>query len=105
MQKDNYEVKDLVVEKKGHLDVPSQCPPELAPYINQCWSYESEKRPRFSTLQTVFEDFINKKVPDDQPYDNLPMKRATVVMYSGARNPETRGGRPRHCDPRPDPEK
>jgi len=30
-----------------------------------------------------------------------------VVMYSGPRNPETRGGRPRNFDPRtrPDPEK
>ena len=67
MQKDNYEVKDLVVEKKGHLDVPTQCPPELAHFINQCWSYDPKERPRFSTLQKVFENFVNKKVPNNEP--------------------------------------
>ena len=47
---DHEIVKEFVCHQKGHLEVPSICPPTLTNQLIQCWEYNPNDRPKFETL-------------------------------------------------------
>ena len=52
---------------KEHLDVPQNCPSELAEALSQCWSYSPNDRPSFCYLLHIFEGYLNiLEVDSDQ---------------------------------------
>uniref|UniRef100_A0A671PQA7 Tyrosine-protein kinase n=1 Tax=Sinocyclocheilus anshuiensis TaxID=1608454 RepID=A0A671PQA7_9TELE len=40
------------------LPIPSQCPPKVHSIMMQCWEFNSEDRPSFSSLQDMFENSL-----------------------------------------------
>ena len=49
------EVKHLICQCSGHLQVPTSCPPLLKEHVNQCWAFNPEDRPTFNILLDVIE--------------------------------------------------
>ena len=55
---DHEIVKEFVCHQKGHLEVPSLCPPPLTNQLIQCWEYNPNDRPKFETLFKVIEELL-----------------------------------------------
>ena len=53
------DVMHNVCMQRQHLDVPLNCPSELADALSQCWSFSPNDRPSFSYLVYVFKGYLN----------------------------------------------
>ena len=53
------DVMHNVCLQREHLDVPLNCPSELADALTQCWSYSPNDRPSFSYLVNIFKEYLN----------------------------------------------
>ena len=53
------DVMHNVCLQREHLDVPLNCPSELADALTQCWSYFPNDRPSFSYLVNIFKEHLN----------------------------------------------
>ncbi len=61
-EKSNSEVKNFVCHNRGHLEIPTLCPPPLGEQLVQCWAFAPEDRPSFSILlKTIKELFVYKE--------------------------------------------
>lgn len=60
-EKTNSEVTNFVCHNRGHLDIPTLCPPPLGEQLVKCWSFNPEERPSFLVLlKTIKELFVYK---------------------------------------------
>uniref|UniRef100_A0A8C1N195 Tyrosine-protein kinase n=1 Tax=Cyprinus carpio TaxID=7962 RepID=A0A8C1N195_CYPCA len=47
-----------LLKDNWRLPMPSQCPPKVHSIMMQCWEFNSEDRPSFSSLQDMFENSL-----------------------------------------------
>uniref|UniRef100_A0A671PUW0 Tyrosine-protein kinase n=1 Tax=Sinocyclocheilus anshuiensis TaxID=1608454 RepID=A0A671PUW0_9TELE len=47
-----------LLKDNWRLPIPSQCPPKVHSIMMQCWEFNSEDRPSFSSLQDMFENSL-----------------------------------------------
>uniref|UniRef100_A0A8C1Y2N5 Tyrosine-protein kinase n=1 Tax=Cyprinus carpio TaxID=7962 RepID=A0A8C1Y2N5_CYPCA len=47
-----------LLKDNWRLPMPSQCPPKVHSFMMQCWEFNSEDRPSFSSLQDMFENSL-----------------------------------------------
>ena len=89
------EVKHLICQCSGHLQVPTSCPPLLKVYVNQCWAFNPEDRPTFKTLLDVIEGQLvfkeefqsqicsmsnNENIAKSSGYDNVQVVPSTSLL-------------------------
>lgn len=58
----NSEVKNFICHNRGHLEIPTLCPPPLGEQLVKCWAFAPEERPSFlNLLKTIKELFVYKE--------------------------------------------
>lgn len=56
----NPDVVHMVCQQRKHLPKPEDCPEGMFRFMVQCWNYEPESRPSFSTLHGNLRDLMER---------------------------------------------
>ncbi|CAD6187090.1 unnamed protein product [Caenorhabditis auriculariae] len=79
---DNSEVITSV-RNGGTMKKPLYCPEKLFKLINQCWSFDTAKRPRFSQILKFFESLREKmEFQEDEPFQSVEGHYNTIFETS-----------------------
>ena len=89
------EAKDYICKEKQHLEIPSNFPSQLSDQLKQCWSYNPENRPDFTTLRICIQQFTNNLKQDvhQDLYDEQKEDDVTVNYVSVNCKDEFQGSR------------